>query len=334
VIKAAPFLSKMIRITPPLSNVSQDQLAELESAVSTHPEDGVKIAVILSDQDPARPYFHVATNLPSGTKFDVLLVGKPETLLNTLYALAQTNVVTRAAFGKSEVVVGDGGQALPQGEYSVTITESQEQEDHLKPLLESYPPLRDPSVAIATPARYVVSKKFFIGGPRNESYLTRLKAFHDKLNESAMKELSELKQIYATLSAQFQNSQKEFEKIRRAKKLKKPMKDAWTKSTAATTAILNQLQDAAKGWSPDVVQNDLFYGKIYSLVLGALDSTQALVKTQDDYIMKPSDPAAFAIQYGKAQSIARDAITLLQTKINWAIQHPTTETGLPNREGL
>ncbi|MBU6155188.1 MAG: hypothetical protein KGP28_12865, partial [Bdellovibrionales bacterium] len=335
VTSRAPLLRPLFKFVPSLQDVKPQELSELESARNTSADSEAKIALALSVADPNRPVFYVSTNLPHRTRFDVLLVGESETLLNRLQFNAQNTLVTSNGIGKSEPFLMDGGQPIPKGEYQVHVYESPEQESSIKSELSVISPNRTEGstpAGVPSSSKFLVSKKYFLGGDRDETYLTRLKAFHESIKEKAEKEVAELRQFSETLILQQNSMSAEFQKLFRSKKATPQMKTQWKKASTAWTQISNQLDQAIQTWSPETLQNEFFYGKTYGLVKSAFGAMQVLFKAEIEYFEKPQDKTAFEIQHGKLLSDARDALEQLKTKMDLILKAPKTPGGLPMKD--
>jgi len=337
IITKAPFTRGLFKLVPALSDVKPQDLVELEAARSGTPDVEAKIAVALSVADPNRPLFYVSTNLSHRTRFEVLLIGVPDTLLNRLQFTLQNTLVTTHGLGKSETFLMDGGQPIPKGEYEIYVFDSAEQEEEVKTELNLLPPNKGQAplpASVPGSVRFVISKKLFLGGERDETYLTRLKAFHESIKEKAEKELAELRQFVDTLILQQNSMNTDFQKVFRAKKVTAGLKNQWKKTSSAWTQISGQLDQAIQTWSPETLQNEFFYGKAYALVKTAFASMQTQFKAEMDFIDKPSEKAAFEIQHGKLLSDSRDALEQLKTKVELILKAPKTPSGLPTKEGL
>ena len=134
-----PFLSGAFRLVPNFADLKPEDQRDLEQTQMGFPENGVKLAIALSQNDPNRPFFYVGTNLPHRTKLDLYLVGNNETLLNRLSYSTQVSFFVNHGMGKSEVLLAEGGQPLPKGEYQVYVTESAEQDETNSHLIADYP---------------------------------------------------------------------------------------------------------------------------------------------------------------------------------------------------
>jgi hypothetical protein len=316
--------------------VKPEDTAELESAMIGEPQNGVKFALALSNGDPNRPYFYVTTNLPDQTKLDVYLVGNGETLLNRLSFTTQSSVSTKFGLGKTEVLLAVGGQPIPKGEYQVYLVESSDQEETIRPTLNALPANRVQTKTppeVPTDTKFLFTRTFFIGGERDDTYLTRLKAFHEKVKQSADRELQELKQYTDTLQMQFTSLTNEFSRVYKIKKLTPMQKQVWGKATASWQQINGQMDQTIQTWTKETLQNEFFYGKTYELVKGAHESIQKLFMTETGFINEPSDRAGFEIAHGKALSEARDSLEQLKTRVDTILKSPKTANGLPTREG-
>jgi hypothetical protein len=339
IVDRFPFLSNVFKLVPNLNDIKPDEQIELEQAQIGLPENGVKAAFALSQSDANRPFFYVSTNLPHQTKLDLYLVGNSETLLNRLNFTTQTTLTVLHGFAKSDVLLADGGQPLPKGEYQVFITESAEQDESVKKALSEYQPAR---VQVKVPAmipasnHFLFTKNYFIGGPRDETYLTRLKAFHEKVKQNAEKEVLELRQYSDTLQLQYTTLTGEFTRLSKNKKITPQIKTAWKKTSETWQQINGQLDQTIQTWSKETLQNEFFYGKAYSLVKGAYEAIKVLFTLENSFFdaEKGVDKASFDIQHGKALSEARDAVELLRSKVDLIMKTPKTPSGLPTREGL
>lgn len=339
VVDRFPFLSSVFKLVPSLSDVKPEEQKDLEQAQVGLPENGVKIAFALSQNDPNRPFFYVSSNLPHLTKLDVHLIGNSETLLNRLQYSTQTTVTIIQGFGKTEVLSAEGGQPLPKGEYQIFITESADQEEPVRVALAGLQPSR---MQVKLPANFpsgnlfLVAKTYFIGGPRDETYLTRLKAFHEKVKANAEKEVLELRQYSDTLQLQYSTLTTEFGRLSKFKKITPPVQGAWKKTAATWQQINGQLDQTIQTWSPETLENEFFYGKAYGMVKASYESIKNLFVLENNFFESNagSDRASFEIQHGKAVSEARDAIELLRTKVDLVMKAPKTPSGLPTREGL
>ena len=332
-----PFLSGFFKMVPNLSDVKAEDQKDLEQARTGSPENGVKIALALSQNDFNRPFFYVSTNLPDRTKFDLYLIGNSETLLNRLQYSGEASVMAIKGFGKSEVFLLDGGQLIPKGEYQVFLVESSDQEEAVRnalgPLPENHEKIKLPA-GVPANTRFLTTKTYFIGGDRDETYLTRLKSFHEKIKQNSDRESLELKQYADTLSLQFKTMTTEFSKIYTLKKASPALFAAWKKDADLWQQINSQLDQTIQTWSKETLQNEFFYGKVYEQVKSAYETLKALFTLENNFVTQPIERSAFDIQHGKALSEAAEAVSLLQTKIDFISKAPKSPSGLPTREGL
>ena len=337
IIDRAPMLSPLFHLIPNINDLKPESRKELEDSLSGSPDVNVKISLALSQTDPNRPSFYLATNLPDRTKFDVYLIGNSDTLLNRLQYHSQLIITTKRGIGKSEVLLSEDGQPLSKGEYQVWVTESQDQEDALKDTLAKLQPNRPAGnlpALIPNSSKFVLTKTIFIGGAKDDNYLTRLKAFHEKIKQSSEKELVELRQYTDTLTLQYQTLTGEFDKILKAKKLTDAHKNNWANTTKQWIQINTQLEQTIQTWSKETLQNEFFYGMAYELVKGAYDSIKNLFTIENSFIEKQTDRAAFQIQHGKAMSESKQTLDQLRAKIELILNAPKSPNGLPKREGL
>ena len=338
VVSKAPFLKSAIKLVPRLTDVTPKELSELDSARSASLESGAQIGIGLSNADPNRPAFYLTSNLPHGTQLTVLLIGEPDTLLNRLQFTGQMNATLSHGFAKSEVFLLEGGQPLPKGDYRVYVYDSSEQQNEAAKVelgtLSANRGAQKLPTEIPQSAKVVIEKKFFLGGDRDQTYLTRLKAFHENIRQKADRELGELHQYAETLILQHNSLTAEFQKMYKAKKVTASMKNTWKKDSAAWLQISGQLDQTIQTWSKETLQNEFFYGKAYELVKNAFQSMKGLFQLEIDFFEKNLDRNAFEIQHGKLLSEARDSLDLMKNKTEILFKAPKTQGGLPSREGL
>ena len=207
----------------------------------------------------------------------------------------------------------------------------------MKEVLNKFTPNRPTGILPAplpNSVKFVLSKTVFIGGARDDTYLTRLKAFHEKIKQNSEKELVELKQYADTLSLQYQTLTSEFGKVLRSKKPTAAEKNNWKKISAQWLQINGQLEQTIQTWSKETLQNEFYYGTAYELVKGAYDSIKNLFTIENAYLEKPSEFSAFQIQHGKAVSETHQTLEQLKGKIEAILAAPKSSNGLPKREGL
>ena len=335
VIDHLPFMSSIIRLVPSTSELKPTARKELEEAQLGSPETNVRLSVALAQNDPNRPTLYVGTNLPDHIKLDLYLIGNDDTLLNRLQFKTQMTIIINHGLGKTDVLLTDDGQPLPKGEYQLWVTESQDQEELIKDKLAKLSPSRPAGAlppTIPVSAKFVMSSTIFIGGVRDESYLTHLKAFHEKIKQSSEKELIELRQYADTLTLQYQTLSLEFGKILRSRKPTESQKRHWKLTSDQWQAINAQLEQTIQTWSKETLQNEFFYGNAYELVKSAYDSIKNLFTIENAYVIKSGSLSAFEIQHGKALSESRQTLDQLRGKIDLILKAPKSPNGLPRRE--
>jgi hypothetical protein len=336
-VQNVPALGSLFQLIPTLPDVKEDEFFELQAANTGALREGARVAIALSTQDANRPFFYVSTNLPHGIKFEIQMVGQADTLLNRLQFSTQGTLATSQGFGKSEVFLAEGGQLIPKGRYMVYLMEASEQDASMKEQLAQVEAIKFQGklpASIPSTAKFVVAKSLFLGGERDETYLTRLKAFHDKIRANSEKELQELKQYSQTLDFQFNTLTTDFQRLFSTKKATATLRNSWKKNLGLWTQISTQLDQSIQTWSPETLKNEFFYGKVYELVKSAFQSLKSLIQLESEQLEKPGDKAAFEIQHGKMLSDTRQALEMMKQKVDFASKIPKNPAGLPSREGL
>ena len=333
-----PALGKWISPIPALEDVSSEDYETLKAAAVQKPEEGIKLAIAASTADLFMPAFYVASNLPNGAAIDVYVEGIPDTLLNQLSFSGKVQATLDKKLGKTGPARFADGKPLPRGEYVVYATESQQQPDSVKAILANVPP-----VTVKVPdnlprgLKLLVSKPVFLGGAKDTTYESRLKDFHDKLRAKAGAELSEVKQLSATLEGQLTATNTKYTQLHGLARNGKPSfaaKKAWNDFSTQWSKLDTQLKDGFAKWTDQALQTEYFYGMLYSLTKSAGDAVEKLHQLHSDFFDGKIDPRTFEIQHGSSVSIAQNAISALKSKIDQAEHLAPTPNGMPRREGL
>lgn len=334
-VEKVPALGQWISPIPSLDDVASEDYEDLKSAALVNPKTGgPRIALALARADPLAPAFYASSNLPDGAELEIYVEGLPETLLNLLGFSGSTRARIEKLLGKSGVLRQADGKPLPRGEYVVYVMEADKQPPAVKEALAPAAPSPLKTPANLPKGRKAVAKKtYFLGGAKDAPYQARLKEFHDRLRQKAQAELTELKQHALTLEAELGDSAANFARLRKGKTSKAQQK-AWNYFHGKWTQKASQLSEAFSKWTPEVIQNNLFYGVLFGLVQQA---SQAIVKVHGihhSFFAGGIDAKSFEIQLGEANSQAQQALGTLKAKVDQAGALPPTPSGMPRRDGL
>ena len=244
---------------------------------------------------------------------------------------------------------GEGKPPLPRGEYLVYVTPLENQPDGVKNLIDSWyrpvplPPEIQPETplgsllaSLPTPLKdekVLLYQTYFLGGTKDTTYLTRLKAFHDKLRERTSEELKELAQFANTLQNQFNSTTSQFALFRKGKPNPKQKKD-WEQFNVTWSGLEGQLQAIFEKWTPEIVQSEYFYDTLYPLIQQTSQSVTKVHEFHSSYFKGVSDLRTFEIQLGEASSSCQNDINRLRSKIDQANKIAPTANGMPRKEGL
>jgi len=335
-VAKVPPLGKITRLVPHVSDVAPEDLAELESSLQVPAETEVRLTVVLSHSDPARPSFYIATNLPSDTVLNIVLLGNGDTLLNELSYAQQSSVKVRNGFAKTDAFSDIGGRAIAKGEYQLRIYESTNQSDDVQARLLTLPSTKAVDLPQSLPSspRFAFGKTFFLGGDRDQTYLARLKAFHDKIIEAASHEFTELSQYQSTMKEQFRSLESLLRSAMRMKKIPPKMRVEWKKRAAASTAITSQMETTAQAWTDDMLSSEFFYGPVFKLVRGSIPSLKKYTELGNSFFSQNIPADTFRIQEGQVSNEMDQSLSAVQTKLDWIKTAPKTQAGLPTRGGL
>lgn len=332
-----PVLSKWISPIPRLEGVDPAEYAELKKAAMIPLSEGPRLALALSRTDPLAPYFYVTSNLPSGTVVEITIEGVSETLLGQLTFRNQVEAVIEKQLGRSEVVRFPDGRPVPRGEYTIVAIESSQQPPEVAEiLLPLTPSAAKVPQSITKGFKLVSTKRYFLGGERDDSYITRLKEFHDKIIEKAQKELTEVQQFLATLELQLNSTNSKFSSLYSASAQAKPkQKKVWSDfHENEFRGLSEQIQSATEKFNPDFIQKEAFYGILYQLTHEASQTILELHESQNAYFTSTMDLKAYVIQLGEKRNTAESALARLRATIQKARSIPPAPNGMPRRDGL
>jgi hypothetical protein len=330
-----PFLAQWVSPISSLSDVSPGEFEELKQAAREKVVTaGPRFAIALSKADVFSPSFYIASNLPDGTQFQVYVIGKPDTLLNQMSFDTKTTAVLNGKIGKTEAIHFMDGKPVPRGEYFVYVTLQESQLPEIKSAIASLP-LAAPSMSPEIPksARVAIQKSYFLSGNKDAIYLSRLKEFHDKLNEKAHGEINEIRQFTATLDSQLNSTTTKFSLLKKGKMTPKQKKQ-WESFHAEWIKLENQLDQIFMKWTPEAMQKDYFHRSLYSLTQQVGQSVAKVHDFHNAFFTGVHDSKTFEIQLGEAISSAQGTMTLLKAKIEQTEKLPPTPNGMPQRESL
>ena len=337
---AEPLLTTLgISPIPKLTDVDADDFEQLKTAAKGKIDQaGPQIAVALSKADPLNPTFYVGSNLPDGTILDLYIEGIPDSLLNQLSFTAKTQVTITKKFAKSTAVqFAPGAQAFVRGQYMLFVADPETQPANVKPILAKMQAINPQTAPTSVPhgIRVLAAKTYFLGGQKDSTYTARLQEFHAKLQAKAQQELSELKQIMATYDSQLTETNQKFSGLKKGKRLTPGQKKAWETFHAQWTGLNQQLSQTFANLTPELLQNNYFYGSMYKMSQQVGEKLSALHEMQSSYFAGTvTDPKAFEIQQGEANAIAHSSIEELKTKITQIENTAPTPNGLPKRDGI
>ena len=314
-----PQLQNWISPIPSLMGVpdtEQDELAKL--ARQNNPPG---IAVGLSKTDLASPSIYLASALPNGAKFDLILVGVPETLLSqtSLVIKASTELQNRLASVLS--LRQPDGRPLTPGEYRLYVTES-EASSQLQSVASVISNLPDASVPFPAESeiqgtrKLFLQKTYFLGGEKDDTYSKRLKDFHDRLRARSQEELTEVGTLLQKLSAQLSATADEHKKLFGGKPIKNADK-RWNEFHEKWTGIQTQLEQGFSGWAEAISRKEFYHWGLYQLIRSASEKISQLhVQQHSGVLIRPSDLQEFQKQLAEKLKGAQDALGGLETKLS------------------
>jgi hypothetical protein len=331
-----PFLGQWISPIPQLQDVDKEEFELLKTAARAKLDVSPQLALALSRNDLVNPTIYASSNLPDGAIFDIYIEGIPETLLNQLSFSARGQVVISKRLGETSALKGLDGKIFPRGQYLVMAVDPDTQPGEIKSSISRFQAVPPESLPHDFPKdlKVVAMKSYFLGGPKDANYTTRLKEFHDKMADKARNEMNECKQFAATLEMQLSSTTQKFAFLHHGKRFTPAQAKVWGAFDRQWTALMDQLNQAFGKITPESVKNDYFYGALYQLSQQASQAVNKLHEIQNSVYTSTVDPKSAEIQLGEASAIAQTAVNELKAKIDYVDKLPPKPNGMPNRDGI
>lgn len=313
---ATSFISPIEKI----ADVATEDFELLVAGAAKPLSEGLKAAVAASTtvENLSTPTIYVSSNAPAGTKFQVAITGRPETLLGHL-DFTKTEVVTiEKRLGKSIPIRSIDGKPIPTGEYRIDVSLVAGQ--------------TNPEFGKVDTSKYLTRTFVFLGGLKNEIYTQKLNEFHKKVIEQATKELADAKQFQASIENQMKTSVQETDKLRKQKNFK-AAKVSWTKFNDGWVKFNTSLKEQFSKWTPDSFKNDFFYGPLFEKIGPALE---AVVKVQENaatYFSGVKAPAAAGFDSARSPLVsqANERLAAIRSMLDQIEKEPKSADGLPRK---
>jgi hypothetical protein len=156
------------RALAPIPGMSDGDFERLKTAVSVPLANGERIEIAASEEDPAHPRLHIASNMADGTRFNVTLRGVPGTLLRPFKPATISSSPLKSFHAATDRI------EVPSGEYQI-------------------------SIAALGSAKVLASTKLFLGGQRDTNYQTALEHTNSQNQQKADAELKLMKEAIPAL---------------------------------------------------------------------------------------------------------------------------------------
>jgi len=334
-VEKIPAAGQFVSPLPKLDGVAEDELEELKAAILGSPEvDGARVALALDRTDPMQAAFHVVSNLPDGTSFDIRIDGAPDRILNQLSFSTTLKATLEKRVGRSAVLRQADGTPIPVGQYLVHVHESEQQSEAVAQILGGLAPASMKVPEGFPQGRKLISKKvYFLGGAEDEAYRTALKTYLESVVAKAAKEILEVGQYKVNLEDRLKTSKEQFEKLSKLK-TSKSQQGQWEAFHSEWTLFYSQLQQAYLNWTPELLDKDFHFGVLFKLVQQAGEAVFKVHGLHHGYFTGSIDKAAIKTQRDQALSEAEFALGALRTKLEQAEKQPKSPAGVPSREGL
>jgi hypothetical protein len=315
---------------PHLTDVSPVDYETLRQTVRYAISTGVAVEVAVSTSDPISPSFYVATNLSTGARFDVYVVGVGESLLNILKFEGKLAVQTENGLGKTSSLRFPDGKVIPRGEYRLFVVEAQgEQPSSVQAQLAqivSTPKSVPPTVP---KDRKILYEKSIFWGEKDQTYLSRLKDFHDKLNEKSAQEVAEISQMLSLLETQLQKSTSDFDRLKNQALGPKQIQ-AWIAASQTWNQFANQTTQALSKVVPVADTLEWVHIQLYQHLKKINSEIIRLRQLEDSFFSQKVPLAQIAPEDSALRANLEKNMLELKGAITLLEQAPKNPQGLPN----
>ncbi len=319
---------------PTLAGLAPEDQARLSAVVKTSISQAPAVDFAVSKEDPLSPMFYVVSNLSDGARFEVYVEGIPHTLLNTFEFSAKLDVVLLKHFAKSSPLRYPDGQVIPRGEYTIYVMEKGDSQPELvqNELSKLSPVARSIPSRLPQDRKLVLAKSVFLG-QKDETYLNRLKEFHDKVLEKSKQERAEIAQLLGLIESQYTASIMNFDRLKK-QRVGPPQIKAWSTSHQTWRQIDAQLSSTLGKLNPEVLKTDYFYGSLYGKLQIILAKLGELHTAQDSLFSRRANIGVLDPQVMDLRAQYEQATSELKRQLQSLESAPTDEHGLPAQASL
>jgi len=317
-----------------LSDVDAGDYERLKPVTRVPLSQGVQIELAVSRADPLSPTFYVSSNLPEGAAIELYAIGVSHTLLNTLEFSGRLEGKLENHLMRAGPLRYADGKVIPRGEYRVFLMEAPagqppEVEQSLATLTKIPRQLPD---GLPKDRRLVVEKSIF-WGDRDQTYLARLKDFHDKLVQKATEELSELRELVKLIDSQYSNTNSTFDRLK-VQSMGPRQIQAWANSSTIWKQLAVQLNNGFQKMNQPGNELDWIHLNLYRDI-------QAIAKKLNELHQNQDQPFSAKVPFTQVMAddvSLRASIEESLLKFKGALlrleQAPLDANGIPNRAVL
>lgn len=280
-------LRKYINVVQLPNNTLPKDISKLQDAAFADLSSGVRVAVGLLGGDVMMPRFVMTSNLPDGAALRVILRGKEGMLLDSSGYLSEQSLTLQGRVGYSQSFMQEGGRALPQGQYTLSILSGDES---------------------------ILVENYFFGGVNDTAFQGRLSEFNARMSAWQTAKIQELLQVTATLESIANESATNFFNFSK-QRAGKARTSAWRKYSAKYTELSSQL-GAAIGKTEGEVERNPLKGVVENLKQG-YDISEQLHKAQSAYLSaqapKGKKPEKMDLEMAHVRDLAAQLVRVLNS---------------------
>ncbi|CAN5679032.1 hypothetical protein BH10BDE1_BH10BDE1_17260 [soil metagenome] len=287
----------------PTQDIAKDEYQDLRRAMGESLKYvGPTAAIALSHTKIENPAFYVTANVEEGSKLEFSIDGLPETLVNRFRFSMQTSVTVHDNMAKTLPLTEKSGAALEPGAYRVRVRKAGE-------------------------SAIIAQKVYFLGGSQDLAYEQKLKAYQKSLRDQAALEIMELRQLTETVSHQLNDSSMKVTQLFEDTTIRgAARREKWSAFQTLWNQIDSQVAAIAAQWTPQVLENQIYYGALYSKLGRAISHVEAVHEAQTKLFLpdvKRDDVrAVIARESLSAQNLIQD----LNTQVG-KLEKLTTKVG-------
>lgn len=330
-----PFLkSKQIELDLPGLSVEEVQGAQQIAGLDLK-ENGPQLGIFIAQKESPKPIIYLVSNLPDGAQFNILLEGKPGTLVNRLnFEFPLRPVVLTKHVSKSEVSQEVEGGVIPVGLYSIYAfnTKIDGQPPEVSQWLQGKQVSMNPSWSSLLPKdrKIMIENTVFLGGQKDSHYHAKLDEYLKERNQKSNEVFSELAQFFETIKSHSAQIVKEFNRINKIGN-RNQRTSQWDKFSGSWHPLVLQFTQTFSTWDEGYFKKIVFYVRLHKMIKETTADLSKLFELQTKEIQKNKikDKNLYVEEIKKLEKTLFKKVQYIDSQIKKIKAQPQSTDGLP-----